>query len=263
MSMTHKYIPRIPQREENLFLEEYYSGTDSKIYINDNEQTEIGYISYSVQEQLKPIYGYSSRTFDDISVGNRIVTGVLKMPIKNPNNQDTNETVIEESRNTLEEIESNNLQQENNKKQIEWINNSSNNTSSSSEYVNNQIFEYQNKLISLGYNSSNSGVMDAKTRAALKQFQLDNNIIQASYFNNDTIIEIDAKIELSDTQKGRINSIANVYYGLSTTMGIVTTLQEGEEFYIINDFKNGFTQIRTIDNKDGYIETIKIIQEVK
>ena len=32
MSMTHKYIPRIQQREENLFLEEYYSGSDKKVY---------------------------------------------------------------------------------------------------------------------------------------------------------------------------------------------------------------------------------------
>ena len=58
--MTHKYIPRIEQTEENLFIEEYYSSTDTKIFMNNVEQTEISYISYQLREQLKPIYGYSS-----------------------------------------------------------------------------------------------------------------------------------------------------------------------------------------------------------
>lgn len=258
MSTTHKYIPRIPQREENLFLEEYYSGTDTKIYINDNEQKEISYISYSVQEQLKPIYGYSSRTFDDVSVGNRIVTGVLKMPIRNPEEQASYDAVIGDALDTLEEIENNNQQQENNKNQVEWINNLSNDTGSTSGYTNNQIFEYQNKLIKLGYNASTSGTIDSQTRAAIKQFQQDNKLTQSNYFSNDTMVEIDANIELLDTLKGTVNATTNVYYGLSTAMGIVTTLKAGEEFYIINDLKNGFTQIRTIDNKDGYIETDRI-----
>ena len=40
---THYYIPRVEQREPNLFTEEYYSSTDTKIYIDGIEQTEIGY----------------------------------------------------------------------------------------------------------------------------------------------------------------------------------------------------------------------------
>ena len=84
---THKYIPRIEQRENNLFVEEYYSSTDVKIVLGDVEQTEIGYISYAVQEQLKPLYGYNSRTYDEVAIGNRIVTGVFKVPIKNPEAQ--------------------------------------------------------------------------------------------------------------------------------------------------------------------------------
>ena len=113
MSMTHKYIPRIQQREENLFLEEYYSGTDTKVYLNNKQQSEISYISFSLNEQLKPIYGYASRTFDDMSVGNRIVTGIFKMPIKNPEEQDSYKTVVEPS--TLEEINTKNQLEENKK----------------------------------------------------------------------------------------------------------------------------------------------------
>lgn len=126
--MTHKYIPRIQQREENLFVEEYYSGTDTKVYLNDgNEPAEIAYISFSVNEQLKPIYGYASRTFDDMAVGSRIVTGIFKMPIKNPSEQDTYETVVEgkePEKTTLEEIEEINKKEEEIKDKTEWVENS-------------------------------------------------------------------------------------------------------------------------------------------
>lgn len=87
---THAYISRIAQREPNLFLEEYYSSTDTTIEFDGIEQLEIGYIQYSVQEQLKPLYGYASRTWDDVAVGNRIVTGVFKVPIRNPKTVDYN-----------------------------------------------------------------------------------------------------------------------------------------------------------------------------
>ena len=100
-SLTHKYIPRTEQTEENLFIEEYYSSTDTKIYIDDVEQTEIGYISYSVQEQLKPIYGYASNTFDDVAVGNRIVVGSLKVPIKNPEIQSNEKDIMLRSKNSF------------------------------------------------------------------------------------------------------------------------------------------------------------------
>lgn len=100
-SLTHKYIPRTEQTEENLFIEEYYSSTDTKIYIDDVEQTEIGYISYSVQEQLKPIYGYASNTFDDVAVGNRIVVGSLKVPIKNPEIQSNEKDIKLRSKNSF------------------------------------------------------------------------------------------------------------------------------------------------------------------
>ena len=32
-SLTHKWIPKVYQRENNLFVEEYYSSTDVKIFI--------------------------------------------------------------------------------------------------------------------------------------------------------------------------------------------------------------------------------------
>lgn len=256
MSMTHKYIPRIQQREENLFLEEYYSGTDTKVYLNNKQQSEISYISFSLNEQLKPIYGYASRTFDDMSVGNRIVTGIFKMPIKNPEEQDSYETVVEPS--TLEKINTKNQLEENKKNNTEWINNTDNNTNTS--YTNDNVFEYQNKLKQLGYNASDSGTYDDQTRAAIKQFQRDNNIQSVSgTLNNDTMAEIDTQIEVQNVPRKKVEQKTNVYAGLTTASGIVYTLQPNEEFYLIQDL-GVFSQIRTIDGKDGYVESSKIVE---
>lgn len=256
MSMTHKYIPRIQQREENLFLEEYYSGTDTKVYLNNKQQSEISYISFSLNEQLKPIYGYASRTFDDMSVGNRIVTGIFKMPIKNPEEQDSYKTVVEPS--TLEEINTKNQLEENKKNNTEWINNTDNNTNTS--YTNDNVFEYQNKLKQLGYNASDSGTYDDQTRAAIKQFQRDNNIQSVSgTLNNDTMAEIDTQIEVQNVPRKKVEQKTNVYAGLTTASGIVYTLQPNEEFYLIQDLRV-FSQIRTIDGKDGYVESSKIVE---
>ena len=256
MSMTHKYIPRIQQREENLFLEEYYSGTDTKVYLNNKQQSEISYISFSLNEQLKPIYGYASRTFDDMSVGNRRVTGIFKMPIKNPEEQDSYETVVEPS--TLEEINTKNQLEENKKNNTEWINNTDNNTNTS--YTNDNVFEYQNKLKQLGYNASDSGTYDDQTRAAIKQFQRDNNIQSVSgTLNNDTMAEIDTQLEVQNVPRKKVEQKTNVYAGLTTASGIVYTLQPNEEFYLIQDL-GVFSQIRTIDGTDGYVESSKIVE---
>ena len=256
MSMTHKYIPKVQQREENLFLEEYYSGTDTKVVLNGNEQSEVSYISYSLSEQLKPIYGYSSRTFDDMAVGNRIVTGILKMPIKNPEDNDSYETITSSTTSTLEEIQNLNQTDETKKNNTEWI---SSTDTTQNQYTNNNIFEYQSKLIELGYTSSLSGSYDAQTRAAIYKFQSDNNLAGNGTFNNDTMICIDYSLDTGNLKKGIVEGTANIYVGLTTASGIIYTLKENEEFYIVQDL-GLFTQIRTLDGKDGYIESSRITE---
>lgn len=256
MSMTHKYIPKKPQREENLFLEEYYSGTDTKVMLNGNEQTEISYISYSLSEQLKPIYGYSSRTFDDMAVGNRIVTGVLKMPIKNPEDNDSYKTITSGTVSTLEEIQNQNLADETNKINTEWISSSDD---EQNRYTNNNIFEYQTKLTKLGYTPTSSGGYDTQTRTAIYKFQTDNNLAGNGTFNNDTMTAIDYSLDTGDLKKGTIKEIANVYVGITAASSVVYILKEDEEFYIIQDL-GVFTQIRTLDGKDGYVESSRITE---
>lgn len=263
--MTHKYIPRIQQREENLFIEEYYSGTDTKVYLNNSsEPAEISYISFSVNEQLKPIYGYASRTFDDMAVGSRIVTGVFKMPIKNPNKQDIYEVVIEgkeTEKTTLEEIEDKNQKEETIKNNTEWVNNKNVTEDLTADYVN--ILDYKNNLLILGYSpdTSTGSAYDSITTNEIKKFQTDNNLYTTGQFDNDTIAIINAKMEMMKYSKRRAGwQTLNVYAGPVTYAPVIKNLIYGQEFYIIQEINN-FTQVRTFDGKLGFIETSKIPEE--
>ena len=74
-------------RDYNLYTEEYFGGADTQIYIGDQLYDNIAAISFEVRETVKPIYGYSSRIYDDIAVGTRIVQGMIRIPVKNEGRQ--------------------------------------------------------------------------------------------------------------------------------------------------------------------------------
>lgn len=65
-----------------LFPYEYFTGADVTLYIGRIKLVDIAAISYQVTEQLLPIYGYASRTFDAMARGTRLVTGQLMIPYK-------------------------------------------------------------------------------------------------------------------------------------------------------------------------------------
>lgn len=240
------YTPKEARREQNLFIEEYYCSTDTRIYIEDLEQTEIAYINYSLQEQLKPLYGYASNTFDDVAVGNRIVTGMLKVPIKNPEAQtDISEIFI--NGNGLEDIKDYNEEQEELKNTIEWIDN---NKGSNDDNTNNptdkeqssenkkpvqppytgdgkpnpdsgeevddnkptntgERLEYLEKLQELGYNVSASST-DEEFSKALEKFQQDNNKILSEvngFFSNETKKQIDLLYSAKKDNLGETKTI--------------------------------------------------------
>lgn len=109
------------QREQNLFREEYYSGTDTKIYFDDVDQKEISHIAFTIQEQLLPIFGYASRTFDTVAVGNRVVNGTLTMPIRNPEHIATVDEVIKSSKTNFEKNDEYNNLEMNKLKENDWV----------------------------------------------------------------------------------------------------------------------------------------------
>lgn len=54
---------------------EYFSGANVKVYFGDVWLDQLVNISFSMQEQVAPIYGFNSYTFDRISRGSRMVQG--------------------------------------------------------------------------------------------------------------------------------------------------------------------------------------------
>ena len=76
-----EYIPKEGAIEQVIFPQKYFSGCDVRIKLNGIKIAEISSISYKIQEQHKPLYGYASRMFNEMVKGNRLVIGQFVMPI--------------------------------------------------------------------------------------------------------------------------------------------------------------------------------------
>lgn len=254
-SLTHKYIPRIEQVEQNIFLEEYYSSTDTRIFINGTEQTEIGYINYSLQEQIKPLYGYASRTFDDVAIGNRIVTGMIKVPINNTNPQSTLEEI--EGGLATSTVEDYNDKEDEKMDDVDWITTPDkppSDTPNTTPVVDEEEkSEYITKLIELGYNLNYNATPETYQRE-LKKFQKNNNIDANGELTTQTKNLINQKLKEASLPTINLPSGTRVYFGPETTFGYFTITQETIA-KIINQtsYKNGWIQIRLEDGREGYI----------
>lgn len=61
--------------EYQIFGSEYFSNADVKLYFGDIWVDEITSIAFQLQEEVLPIYGYNSYTFDTVARGKRILQG--------------------------------------------------------------------------------------------------------------------------------------------------------------------------------------------
>lgn len=261
-SMTHKYIPRIEQREENLFMEEYYSSTDTKIYMDDIEQTEIGYINYSLQEQLKPLYGYASRTFDDVSVGNRIVTGMFKVPVKNPEMQTQPEDIGKYISGDISgtSVEKYDKEEEEELKKKDWVypfrhppvaDGEDTGTGSTWAPVTDTVlkdpvtFEYIEKIMSLPGTTVTVSGYAGNAKAIISAFQAENGIQASGTLTEETKHKIDEMVMLK-TGKGTfiLPAGTRIYTGPGTVYPYITT-----------SAPQGATQIGTVTDAWAYITT--------
>lgn len=253
---THYYIPRIEQREANLFMEEYYSNPDTTIYIDGTEQTEIGYISYSVQEQLKPLYGYASHTFDDMAVGNRIVTGAFKVPIRNPEAQTPFQDILDSLYNDSESNENYNDVQ-NPKEPEEWV--GSNNVVTNENYIeNDEIYEYVAKLELLGYDVDSNSTLQ-QIYNAIKAFQKKEKCSeQTGRLDDDTKNKIDEKLNESDLPKVKLKAGTPLFAGPAEGFDKKITLASECEVIVINIF-TGWMHIKCEDGTEGYVKDEYVI----
>ena len=188
-SYNYSYTPTVDHRESNLFREEYYSSTDTQIYFDDTMQTEIGFIQYEIQEQLKPVYGYNSRTFDDIVIGNRIVVGQFSMPIKNKEKQ-----LFEVESEYADKPNDNgndffNRQEEEKLYDTDWFGSTAKNIKNINDYSPDP--EYMAKLIAIGKYNISTYSSNEQFRQAIMKFQQDHKCSVTGVLNEQTKTKID------------------------------------------------------------------------
>lgn len=68
--------------EYQLFQSEYFSAADIKIYLGDIWVDDAIMVSYALSEQVMPIFGYNSFTYDAVARGQRTINGMLEMNFK-------------------------------------------------------------------------------------------------------------------------------------------------------------------------------------
>lgn len=270
-SFTHKWIPRIEPREKNLFVEEYYSSTDVQITMEGEEQFEIGYIQYSLQEQLKPLYGYASRTFDDVAVGNRIVTGTFTVPIKNPEVQTSLDDILRTQEEDWTGDDSYNDDQSNLQEGIDWISGGSGGykpptssveptTEEPNPYdyggVSDEDLVYSQKLQTLGYDYGDNTLTTYAFMEQVHQFQKTNNM-EVGDFNDATKKKIDELFANSGQETVTLPAGTKIYEGPSTGHDVVTTLTEQTVVTIVEEYNEDWLVVMTPDGTTGYVEGVK------
>lgn len=62
-----------------VFPENYFSGCDVSVFIGDVWVEEVVSISFAVMEQVQPIFGYNSYTYDTVARGSRVIEGSLRI----------------------------------------------------------------------------------------------------------------------------------------------------------------------------------------
>lgn len=85
LPLTYDNPLLLPGRNETvLFPEEYFSGADLSIYVGDVFVSEVNRLQFALTQQIRPIYGYNSYTYDALAVGNRIVQGSFAINFTEP-----------------------------------------------------------------------------------------------------------------------------------------------------------------------------------
>jgi hypothetical protein len=73
---------RRPNAEYKRFSEEYFSGQDVRIYFGDTWVDEIVGLNFQLIENVAPIFGYASYTFDTVARGSRQIQGSFRINFK-------------------------------------------------------------------------------------------------------------------------------------------------------------------------------------
>lgn len=71
-----------PNAEYKRFNEEYFSGQDVRIYFGNTWVDEVVALNFQLIENVAPIFGYASYTFDTVARGSRQIQGSFRINFK-------------------------------------------------------------------------------------------------------------------------------------------------------------------------------------
>lgn len=66
------------------FYREYFSGADINIYLQDVFIDEVASLEFRLLQEVRPIFGYASYTYDAIAVGQRFIQGTFSINFREP-----------------------------------------------------------------------------------------------------------------------------------------------------------------------------------
>lgn len=76
---TDTYARPDSRVEYQLFGSEYFSAADVKLYFGDIWVEDITSLVFQLQEEIMPIFGYNSYTYDAVARGKRIINGAFSI----------------------------------------------------------------------------------------------------------------------------------------------------------------------------------------
>lgn len=255
-SRTAKYNPVTWHREFNTFIEEYYSGPDTSIVIGTDKNIQASSIQFGLQEQLKPIYGYTSHIFDDVAVGNRIIVGSITIPLTNKKDTDAMDFTIKENVIVYTQkkpgwkfnTSTSAYSIENNLKKMNVVNTNYLESNNQIKQYDSLVKEIQQVLLSLGYTVDINGYLDFRTQSALKQYQEDNSLNITGTLTDETKDKL-----LNNFSSSIIAAVCNLLNSPSENSNILAKLNEGTKVNIITKL-NDYYYVETKNGLVGYIK---------
>ena len=69
----------------SVYVKRYYSVIDAEVYFGNEYVEDVHDINWSIQQQVMPLFGFNSYTYDEVARGNRIIVGSFTINFTSPN----------------------------------------------------------------------------------------------------------------------------------------------------------------------------------
>ena len=70
---------------DSAYIKRYYSVIDAEVYFGNEYVEDIRDINWSVKQNVAPLFGYNSYTYDEVARGNRLIIGSFLINFTSPN----------------------------------------------------------------------------------------------------------------------------------------------------------------------------------